>query len=93
MLDNIVFTPHYKHGDVLTTIDAQEAHLLRTVGTDWHKFLGNVKRAYEETMATPGGYGPVRVMLVMTRQVNQDNVLNTVAVQCEIPHEMLQWPK
>lgn len=92
-LGNFVFMPNYKHGDLLTTLDAQEAHKLRTIGVNWHKFLDTVKLAYNATVATEGSYGPVRVMLVMTRAVSKDGVLNTVAVQAEIPPEMLQWPK
>lgn len=92
-IGNFIFSQRYKPGDLLTMMDAQEAYKLRTIGVNWHQFLDSVKRAYEETMKTEGGFGPVRVMLVMTRSVSKDNVLNTVAVQMEIPVEMLQWPK
>lgn len=77
---------------LLAPICAKEVYVLRTIGTRWQRFVGEVREAQEEAMAMPTGFGLIETRLIVTRKYHDDNVINTAVHEILIPPELFQWP-
>lgn len=92
MFDGLVFRPDYKPGDVLTTMDALEAHTLRRAGIGQRALRHAIDQALAQLLADPDTFGEVRVALSVRRKVNKDGVVGVAAVHVDLPKEILEWP-